>query len=84
MIVLANVIEPKAASANSVYPAVIAYVQTPNTGSQIRLQNLTFYCPATMSGHPSEAILTANSCNIVEAPVYPHENADLIIINVAM
>lgn len=76
MIVLANVIEPKAASANSVYPAVIAYVQTPNTGSQIRLQNLTFYCPATMSGHPSEAILTANSCNIVEAPVYPHENAD--------
>lgn len=76
MIILGNVIEPKAAEANSTYPAIIAYVQPYSAGSQQRLQNLTFYCPATMSGHPSEAIFTANSCNIVEAPVYPHNNAD--------
>lgn len=73
MIVFGKTQEPKVASATSTYLAVISYVEPVISGGS-GLRKLSFYCPATMSGKPMEAVY--NGSNIVEAPIKPHNDAE--------
>lgn len=74
MVVTGKVIEPKAASATSTYMAVITYVPAIASNAKGGMTKLSFYCPATMAGHPMESAY--NGSSVVEAPIYPHNNAD--------
>lgn len=74
MIVFGKTREPKTASATSTYPAVITCVEEKASDVEGGLVKLSFYCPATMDGHPMENAYCGS--NIVEAPMYPHNGAE--------
>lgn len=72
MIVKSEAIEPKASSANSVYPAIIVSIGDVNENNAFLY--LQFFCPDIMSGTPEDAKYGMN--NWVDAPRYPHNGAD--------
>ena len=72
MIVKSKAIEPKSASANSTYYAVIIRVIPTYNDLTVNLQ---VYCPDVMSGTPNDAL--ASLSNILEAPVKPHNGENV-------
>lgn len=86
MIILGKATEPKAASANSTYPAIVVSVGTANGA----FTKLWFFCPSTMSGQPKDAVNPGGN-NVVEAPNKPHDGdvaynyqvGDVIVISYA-